>query len=201
MIKSSFTPLVCCSRSSTWYCAINSNRKWIETRRCRWFNKSNGPHASEDVHDTTTPTASPLVDWRLSAKDDRIGILTLQSERTYNALTVEMGHEFSQMVRNIVTKVTTGGLDLRAIVLTGQGTNAFSAGGDLDWLRLLKNNPVQINSDLMLSFYNSFLCIRQVPIPVIAAINGPAIGAGGEWCGHWVLVWEAWTRDVVSPVS
>ena len=30
----------------------------------------------------------------------------------------------------------------------------------------------------MLQFYHSFLCIRKVPVPVIAALQGPAIGAG-----------------------
>ncbi|KAL7563763.1 hypothetical protein ACA910_020448 [Epithemia clementina (nom. ined.)] len=118
-----------------------------------------------------------LVGWRISDKDDRIGILTLQSSRTYNALTVEMGREFSDMVRHLIQNVISV-RDLRAIILTGEGNNAFSAGGDLDWLRSLKSNSVHANADLMISFYNSFLCIRQVPIPVIAAMNGPAMGAG-----------------------
>jgi enoyl-CoA hydratase/carnithine racemase len=37
---------------------------------------------------------------------------------------------------------------------------------------------VHHNADLMLNFYNSLLCIRKVPVPVIAALHGPAMGAG-----------------------
>jgi enoyl-CoA hydratase/carnithine racemase len=48
----------------------------------------------------------------------------------------------------------------------------------LDWLRSLRHNSVHQNADLMLQFYHSFLCIRKVPVPVIAALQGPAIGAG-----------------------
>ena len=34
------------------------------------------------------------------------------------------------------------------------------------------------NAQLMRQFYQRFLCIRSLQVPVLAAINGPAVGAG-----------------------
>jgi hypothetical protein len=39
-------------------------------------------------------------------------------------------------------------------------------------------SKAQFNSEEMRRFYQRFLDVRKLPVPVIAAINGPAIGAG-----------------------
>merc|ERR1719436_1135019 len=88
-------------------------------------------------------------------------------------MTSEIADAFGDVVRQLREDPS----DYGAVVITGAG-RAFSAGGDLDWLRLRCRDTPSRNSKIMHDFYNKFLCVRELPLPVIAAINGPAIGAG-----------------------
>jgi enoyl-CoA hydratase/carnithine racemase len=103
----------------------------------------------------------------------RVATITLNNPLKLNALTVELGDEFTRVVEELKEEVEAVG----AVVLTGSG-DAFSAGGDLGWLADRHTDTPSRNAAIMRAFYDRFLCLRSLPIPVIAAINGPAIGAG-----------------------
>jgi enoyl-CoA hydratase/carnithine racemase len=124
---------------------------------------------------TGTRNTSSLVGWDLN-ETTKVGTITLQSPETYNALTVEMGKDFQTIVREVQVELETK--DIHAIVIQGQGDAAFSAGGNFPWLKSLRDNAVHKNVDCMLSFYNSFLCVRDLDVPTVAALHGPAMGAG-----------------------
>lgn len=127
---------------------------------------------------STSASSSDLVLFSLDEKT-KVATLTLNSPSTYNALTVEMGEAFEDIITNrLVPGLKMGQINANSLVLLGAGDKAFSAGGDLKWLKGLRDNPVHVNADNMISFYRSFLCIRDLQIPTIAAIHGPAIGAG-----------------------
>lgn len=67
--------------------------------------------------------------------------------------------------------------DLRAVVVTGVA-KAFSAGGELAWLKKSATmTPDQLRTR-MLTFYRAWLGIRALDVPSIAALNGAAVGAG-----------------------
>mmetsp|Transcript_18352 Transcript_18352/g.42130 ORF Transcript_18352/g.42130 Transcript_18352/m.42130 type:complete len:343 (+) Transcript_18352:195-1223(+) len=142
--------------------------------------------ASRTVGFSTARRCSSLVSWRVEQDDNHktIGIITLKSPESYNALTVEMGREFQSLVSRLEAELTDAESNadtknIGAIVLCGEGDKAFSAGGDLRWLHSLSENSVHANVDAMLRFYKSFLCVRdQIPVPVIGALHGPAVGAG-----------------------
>jgi len=131
---------------------------------------------AERRHKSTTSSSSPLI--QFSHDDDsKIGTITLNSPSTHNALTVEMASEFKSTVQQVKSMISNNDINVQIVILKGAGSN-FSAGGDLKWLKALKNNPVHINSDIMYDFYTSYLCIRDIPVPIIASIDGYAIGAG-----------------------
>lgn len=93
-----------------------------------------------------------------------VAVLTLNRPDRRNALNVEL----CDMLGEVVREKTSRGA--RAIVITGEGTS-FCSGADLD----------AVYGDAFLtSLYGLFDKIMQAPTPVIAAINGAAIGAGTQ---------------------
>ncbi len=105
-------------------------------------------------------------------KENGIATLTLNLPDRRNAMTPEMAREFPRAVQELADDP-----DLRVAVLTGAG-RAFCAGGDLDALHDQTAWSQEANRVYMGQFYRAFLCMAELPVPTIAAINGPAIGAG-----------------------
>jgi enoyl-CoA hydratase len=100
--------------------------------------------------------------------------LTVDDPANRNALGFEMASQFGRAVDEIAST------EVRVVVLTG-APPVFSAGGDLamidDQRRAAMANPAAARSSI-LDFYRSFLSMRSLPVPVIAAVNGHAVGAG-----------------------
>lgn len=109
----------------------------------------------------------------------KIITITLNCPSTYNALTVEMGHTFRRKLSLLQNQLHDGSLkNANVCILRGAG-KAFSSGGKLEWLHSRRNVPAHVNADIMLDFYKSYLTsLRSLQLPTIAAIHGPAIGAG-----------------------
>lgn len=103
---------------------------------------------------------------------DGIATLTLDDPERRNAQSQAMGREFADAVARIKADP-----EVRVLVITGAG-KAFCAGGDLDMLSDMLGADPEANRRTMLAFYRYFLCVTELEIPTIAAINGAAIGAG-----------------------
>src|SRR3954465_15371918 len=114
-------------------------------------------------------TESPL---RVTRRDDGVVILTLALPDRRNAMTAELTGAWGETVASLRHDRT-----VRAVVVTGEGT-AFCAGGALSWFVESPALPVAWIRDRMLPFYRTWLSIRDLEAPSIAAINGHAIGAG-----------------------
>jgi enoyl-CoA hydratase len=74
-------------------------------------------------------------------------------------------------------------LDVHVAIFTGAGTRAFIAGADLDEQRALADGtagevPLSARLDRGRAIREAFWAVRDCAVPVIGAINGPAVGAG-----------------------
>lgn len=101
-----------------------------------------------------------------------IAILYLNNPDTKNSLTLELGMRFNQVLKDFASREP----QIRCLVITGKN-NVFSSGGDFDLLESFAHKDPEENKTFMESFYRLFLEVRNMPFPVIAAVNGHAIGA------------------------
>lgn len=109
---------------------------------------------------------------RVESPHDGVVLLTLDLPERRNAMTAELTDAWSAAIGALAVDP-----DVRAVVVTGAG-RAFCAGGDLSWLAESPHLSVAALRDRMLPFYRSWLAVRSLDVPVIAAVNGPAVGAG-----------------------
>jgi enoyl-CoA hydratase len=101
-----------------------------------------------------------------------VRILTLNDPDKRNALSPRLQTELAGAVDAVAADP-----DARVLVVAGEGP-AFSAGADLPAVFGKLERPVgEIRADLR-TIYDSFLRVRRLEIPTIAAVDGPAVGAG-----------------------
>jgi enoyl-CoA hydratase/carnithine racemase len=101
-----------------------------------------------------------------------VTLLTLNLPGKRNAMTPELTDAWRRAMDEL-----RADRELRAVVITGAGS-AFCAGGDLSWLDVGPGAQVADLRERMLPFYRTWLAIRELEVPTIAAVNGPAVGAG-----------------------
>lgn len=102
---------------------------------------------------------------------DRVAVMTFTSPETRNALSLTMREEIAQLVPRI-----RDDRDLRALVVTGTG-GSFCAGGDLKGLQQGRQ-PLDQNRERVMRLHKWFIEFSNLELPVIAAVDGPAFGAG-----------------------
>jgi 2-(1,2-epoxy-1,2-dihydrophenyl)acetyl-CoA isomerase len=100
--------------------------------------------------------------------------LTLNRPERLNSFTVEMHEE----VRDALTRVTQEGA--RVLVLTGAG-RGFCAGQDLNDRAVAPGgSATDLGASIELRYKPLVMTLRTLPMPVIAAVNGVAAGAGAN---------------------
>jgi len=106
-------------------------------------------------------------------REDNVAVLTINRPEKYNALNDEVVEEISAAMDELAADE-----EVRAIVITGAGDKAFISGADIGMLRdLQKSGDAVANSRRGQAMT---LKVENLPKPVIAAVNGYALGGGLE---------------------
>jgi 2-(1,2-epoxy-1,2-dihydrophenyl)acetyl-CoA isomerase len=100
--------------------------------------------------------------------EDGVARVTLDRPETLNAWTTELGIELKASLEQASADPA-----VRCVVLTGAG-RAFSSGADLG----TRISPDDVLRRLRESFNPIVLTVRTMPKPVVAMVNGPAVGIG-----------------------
>jgi methylglutaconyl-CoA hydratase len=111
---------------------------------------------------------------RLVVVEEKDGIVTLTLNRpdSANALSLALLSEFREVLTELKFRS-----DVRVVILTGAGSKAFCAGADLKERRGMDENQVRKTVSQIRGVVEG---VANLPMPVIAAVNGVAFGGGTE---------------------
>lgn len=115
----------------------------------------------------------------LDIVDSAIAVVTFNRPHARNALDLNAMRRFAAVVADLAARCEDGHEDrLRAVILTGAGRDAFCSGGDL---LDLSGRPTEDDAREFIGIMGDALAqLERLPMPVIAAINGYALGGGSE---------------------
>lgn len=108
----------------------------------------------------------------LADKKEGVLMLTLNRPEVMNSLNFEMLHALKKQIEAVRFQT-----DVRVVIISGMGEKAFCAGADLK--ERITLTPVQVK-EFIHTIRNLFTSIEYLNKPVIAAVNGIALGGGTE---------------------
>jgi enoyl-CoA hydratase/carnithine racemase len=113
----------------------------------------------------------------LFEQEGHVALVTLNRPEQRNAL---VGDELFGSLEEICARIQ-GDLSVRCVILTGAGT-AFSAGGSVKQMRdregIFAGGPGEVRAGYHRGIQRIPRALWELEVPTIAAVNGPAIGAG-----------------------
>ncbi len=123
---------------------------------------------------------------------DGVKVVVLNRPENFNAVDTELHGALAGIWRHLAGDQTA-----RAVVLTGAGS-AFSAGGDMPMLQRLREDVAQRR--IMIEEARQIIReMLEFPLPVVAAVNGPAVGLGCSLALLCDIVYISHTAYLADP--
>src|SRR4051794_9546724 len=119
--------------------------------------------------------------------EDSVAEITLNRPERLNAWTDQFGQELRKALLEDAADPS-----VRAVLVTGAG-RGFSSGADLKEMleRGADEQPPEVGDMLRERYHPIIKGIRELPKPVVAAVNGPAVGIGCSLALACDLIWAA----------
>jgi len=123
---------------------------------------------------------------------EHILLVRLNRPQVLNALNTQMGND----QHDLWTRLTAEPGTTRCVVLTGAGDRAFCAGADLKERDGMTETVWRAQHEI---FERAFMALMELPLPVIAAVNGHAFGGGLEMALCCDFIYAARTARMALP--
>jgi 2-(1,2-epoxy-1,2-dihydrophenyl)acetyl-CoA isomerase len=124
----------------------------------------------------TLASAPPELNTLRIEIDGDIGTLTLDRPDVFNAMSPEMILDLGTAFAWLADQAP-----LRGLIVTGAG-NAFCSGGDINGFKAgVEDDSIDLPAQVRRgaeALHTAIVDLRRIPYPVVAALNGPAAGAG-----------------------
>ena len=140
----------------------------------------------------TSSGDSPVV---LVETETPIGFLTINRPEQRNAMNLAVWEGLIHGIEKL-----DGAPDVRVIVIRGSGDRVFGAGADIRELDEIRQDPARINRALEL-VERTMLAVEITDKPVIAMVNGAAIGGGCELAAVCDLRIASYTARFAIPAG
>ncbi len=131
-----------------------------------------------------------MTKWIRIEREASVLIVTI-ARPPLNAIDAELHHQLCDLFRDLRQE-----RNARAILLTGEG-RMFSAGGDFDWFPTLQD-PGRL-ADLRRDAKQLIWDLADIELPLVVAINGPAVGLGATIALLGDVIFIADTAHIADP--
>ena len=143
------------------------------------------------------------LDFIIYQKTEHVARIVLNRPDTANALDLNLAHDLLLALEDVESDK-----EIRVVIITGAG-KAFCSGGDVKYLLNIvsKQSNIEIR-DFLTELGKPIMKIRELKQPVVAEINGSAVGAGFDLLLHCdiriasekAVMGPTWIRNAVIPV-